>query len=93
MVPNQPELATSILKEFHSPQIGGHSRVACTKARIASLFYWPTMAKYIKLVVSQHLVCQQAKSSNALLAGLLQPLPISTQIWEDVAMDFIVRCR
>lgn len=34
-------------------------------------------------------LCQQAKSTNTLPAGLLQPLPIPMQIWDDVAMDFI----
>jgi hypothetical protein len=47
------------------------------------------MSKDIRLFVSHCLICQQAKSATTALAGLLQPLPIPSQIWEDVSMDFI----
>ena len=35
-------------------------------------------------------VCQQAKYSTQPQPGLLQPLPILEQIWQDVAMNFII---
>lgn len=78
-----------ILHEYHASPIGGHSGVATTKARIASQFFWPNMNKDILAFVSQCLVCQQAKSVTIRPTGLLQPLPIPVQIWEDVRMDFI----
>lgn len=58
--------------------------------RISSQFYWKNMRSDIKDYVDKCLVCQQAKHSHMHPVGLLQPLPIPNQIWEKVAMDFIV---
>jgi hypothetical protein len=89
VVPSTPNLIQAILAEFHSSLLGGHAGIARTKARITAQFMWPSMSRDIKLFVSQCLVCQQAKTSNTAPAGLLQPLPIPSQIWEDISMDFI----
>lgn len=90
MVPPRPHLIQAILEEFHSSMLGGHAGIARTKARITSQFTWPSMTKDIRRFVSQCLVCQQAKSSTSAPAGLLQPLPIPAQVWEDLSMDFII---
>lgn len=47
------------------------------------------MHKGIQQFVQTCLVCQQAKMAHTLPVGLLQPLPIPEQIWDDLAMDFI----
>jgi hypothetical protein len=39
--------------------------------------------------ISECVTCQQNKSEQTLLAGLLQPLPILEQKWESISMDFI----
>ena len=36
------------------------------------------------------LVCQQNKVETIKTPGLLQPLSIPSQCWEDVSMDFII---
>jgi hypothetical protein len=79
-----------VLQEFHFSPIGSHAGVTRTTARIQAQFYWPAMKKYILLYVQNCLVCQQAKTSNVLPVGLLQPFHIPSQVREDVAMDFII---
>ncbi|KAM0028419.1 putative nucleotidyltransferase, Ribonuclease H [Helianthus debilis subsp. tardiflorus] len=43
----------------------------------------------VKEFVANCQICQQVKSSSLLPAGLLQPLPIPSLIFEHIAMDFI----
>jgi len=90
VVPTQHPLIQTILQELHSSPIGGHSGIARILARVSSQFYWSGMAQDVKAYVQHCLICQQAKSSTTSPAGLLQPLLIAQQIWEDLAMDFIV---
>lgn len=90
VIPSDDGTIQMILQEFHSSPIGGHAGITRTLARVKAQFYWPKMQEHIKAFVHKCLICQQAKVSNTLPAGLLQPLPITHQVWEDVAMDFIM---
>lgn len=78
-----------ILKEYHDSPIGGLDGVTRTVARIGAQFYWPKMRQQVKDFIAACIICQQAKSATTAYAGLLQPLPIPTQVWDDVTMDFI----
>lgn len=47
------------------------------------------MHRAIREYIAACEVCQKAKFSSLSPAGLLQPLPVPDQVWEDVSMDFI----
>lgn len=84
-------LRNQLLREFDSSPIGGHSGVKATLARISAAFSWPQMSRDVKNLVKECSVCQQHKSSTQRPFGLLNPLPIPSQVWEDIAMDFITK--
>ncbi|KAD7116883.1 hypothetical protein E3N88_04151 [Mikania micrantha] len=69
---------------------GGHSGFYRTYRRLAANLYWPRMTATIKRFVRECDVCHRCKASSVTPRGLLQPLPISKAIWENLSMDFIV---
>lgn len=89
VIPARSRKIALILQEFHSSPWGGHSGVLKTYKRVAAVFHWKGMKKDIEAYVQKCGVCQQNKYQALKPAGLLQPLPIPTQVWEDVTMDFL----
>ena len=79
----------NLLLEFHATPLGGHLGVAKTLHRLQSSFHWDTIRKDVTRFVRECHTCQQTKPSTRRPAGLLQPLPIPSGVWEDVSMDFI----
>lgn len=82
-------LVQTLLAEFHSSPLGGHSGVRKTIKRIKQVFFWKHMKRTVEEYIQQCDNCQRAKSENILSPGLLQPLPIPETIWTDITMDFI----
>lgn len=74
---------------LHASALGGHSGFPVTYARIKQLFYWPHMKQIIKDYVAACTVCHQAKPDRTRYPGLLQPLPVPTQAWQAISMDFV----
>lgn len=78
-----------VLKVYHDTAIGGHSGALKTYQRAAAEVYWPGMQTAIRDYVAQCETCQRNKGSTLAPAGLLQPLPVPVQVWDDITMDFI----
>nr|KYP64724.1 Retrotransposable element Tf2 [Cajanus cajan] len=79
-----------IIREFHASAMGGHAGVFRTFKRVSTAFFWKGMKKDITKFVAECHICQTNKYQTLVPWGLLQPLPIPTQIWTDLSMDFIV---
>ncbi|KAL6331615.1 hypothetical protein AAG906_011555 [Vitis piasezkii] len=89
VVPPGSPLIHLLLREFHDTPMGGHSGILRTYKRLSQQFYWPSMRRSVHQYVAACDVCQKAKAETMSPAGLLQPLPIPCQVWDDITMDFI----
>lgn len=78
-----------ILREYHDGEMGGHSVILKTIKRIQQIFHWPKMKDDVRKHVDECNVCQTQKYSTLSPVGLLQPIPLRSQIWSEISMDFI----
>ncbi|XP_072066659.1 uncharacterized protein [Arachis hypogaea] len=83
-------LIQQLLHLSHDSLIGGHGGYKKTLGRLAAQFFWKGMSSSIRNYVKAYNICQQAKYSTQPPAGLLEPLPIPSHIWQDISMDFII---
>src|SRR6202044_2319651 len=83
------QLKQKILMELHTSPLGGHSGFLKTYHRVKKEFFWDGLKSDIQKFVAECLVCQQNKVEIIKTPGLLQPLSIPSQRWEEVRMDFI----
>ncbi|KAL4386192.1 hypothetical protein GQ457_09G013260 [Hibiscus cannabinus] len=89
LIPDNALLRLKLIQEFHSSVIGGHAGIFRTFQRLAANFSWKGMRKDVSNFVNACQTCQRMKNESLAPAGLLQPLPIPDQVFEDIAMDFI----
>ena len=88
-VPQESGLIPTLLQEFHSTPIAGHSGIKATLARLSASFYWPGMHDDVKGFILQCAICQHNKYNTHSPYGILQPLAIPNQVWEEISIDFI----
>ncbi|KAG9454329.1 hypothetical protein H6P81_007233 [Aristolochia fimbriata] len=78
-----------LVRESHSGGLMGHFGVQKTLNMLSEHFYWPNMRKNVERVCAQCIACKQAKSKSK-PHGLYTPLPVPTEPWTDISMDFIL---
>ena len=60
-----------------------------TYNRVKRDFFKDGLKTVVQMFVAECLVCQQNKVETIKTPGLLQPLAIPSQCWDEVSMDFI----
>ena len=79
-----------VLLELHTSPLGGYSGFLKTCHKVKKDIFWDGLKYDIQKFVVECLVCQQNKVETIKTLGLLQPLAIPSQHWEEVSMDFIM---
>ena len=67
----------------------GHFGVAKTLDILQEHFFWPHMKRDVERICGRCVTCRQAKS-RVQPHGLYTPLPISSEPWIDISMDFVL---
>jgi hypothetical protein len=76
-----------ILTQVHETL--GHAGTERTLKYIQRFYWWSTLSRDVDKFCRSCGTCQAVKPSTQLPAGLLHTLPIPSQPWESIAMDFI----
>ncbi|CAA7053553.1 unnamed protein product [Microthlaspi erraticum] len=79
-------LRLQLITELHGEGHMGRDR---TLQLVAESYFWPTLRRDVARFVERCVVCQLSKgpASNG---GLYMPLPVPTQPWTDISIDFVL---
>ncbi|KAF7812552.1 Transposon Ty3-I Gag-Pol polyprotein [Senna tora] len=67
----------------------GHFGVKKTLDVLLEHFFWPKMKRDVGRICAKCITCRKAKS-RVLPHGLYTPLPVPSETWVDISMDFVL---
>ncbi|KAG9665731.1 hypothetical protein KCU87_g10162, partial [Aureobasidium melanogenum] len=88
-VPFHQHLRTRIIKEAHDSPAAGHPGRAKTNELVSRTFWWKTLSQDVARYVRNCHICAKSKHSRQGYQGWLRSLPVPTQRWTDVSMDYV----
>jgi hypothetical protein len=91
VVPEDKELQTLLINEFHDPKYAGHFGMSRTWVAVGRMFWWKSLVGDVAKFVSTCVACQRNKARCHKPYGLLHPLPVPEKPWRTVTFDFIVK--
>jgi hypothetical protein len=77
MVPEDEELRSLLISEFHDSLYAGHFGMSRTRVAVGCMFWWKSLAGDVAKFVSTCVTCQRNKARRHKPYGLLQPNVIS----------------
>eukprot|EP01018_Ginkgo_biloba_P033329 Gb_18650 [translate_table: standard] len=87
-IPGSP-MRENIIKELHSGGLGGHFGRDKIISMVEDKYFWPGLKKKVVKFVEQCRICQVAKGVTQ-NTELYESLPVPSEPWTDISMDFIV---
>jgi RNase H-like domain found in reverse transcriptase/Reverse transcriptase (RNA-dependent DNA polymerase)/Integrase zinc binding domain/Chromo (CHRromatin Organisation MOdifier) domain/Retroviral aspartyl protease len=88
VVPKDEDLRADIIFEYHNTRIAGHLGREKTYLSLSRDFWWNHQYKLVKQYVKYCEICQRVKPQQRIQAPL-QSLPIPTDCWQSVSLDFV----
>ncbi|KAF1334277.1 reverse transcriptase, partial [Globisporangium splendens] len=88
VVPNDSDLRNRVLFEYHDAPFRGHPGREKMYLALSRDFYWSHQYKWVRKYVRACEVCQRVKPAPVTNAPL-RSLPVPTDCWKSVSMDFI----
>ena len=88
-VPQNPTLRNAVISRYHDDVFAGHFRKSRTAELMRRSYDWPGAVRDVRRYCHDCVECQKAKPSHHKPYGLLNPLPVPTEPWHTVTMDFI----
>lgn len=85
-VPQSLDIADALIAHAHGT---GHEGVQKTLLRLRADFAIAHDRTRVREFVRRYEVCQRNKTEHLRPGGLLQPLPVPSTVWADIAMDFV----
>lgn len=89
-IPTYEPLSTGLIQQTHDSALTGHPGRDTTLAMISRRFFWPGISQDVRKFCNNCDVCGRTTTWRDKRWGLLKPLPIPSQVWREISMDFIV---
>jgi len=78
-----------VITELHSGSLASQFEQDKTLNLVEDRFFWPHLRRDVTTIIKHCRTCQLDKGSK-INVGLYTPLPVPTQPWVDLSMDFVL---
>jgi len=88
-VPAYGSLRLYLIQTNHKVPVAGHPRQSKTFELLSRNYHWPKIRQDVERIVRNCHTCRRSKTSRHAPFGVLHPLVIPQQPWQDISMDFV----